>query len=94
MKWFYNMKIRLKLISCFMIIAVLTAVVGISGVVNMSNINRRSEDMYNNNFIPTQELKEIQIQLQNVRANQILAIYERNSETCAARLDAWIGYTK
>ena len=88
MKWFYNMKIRLKLISCFMVIAVLTAIVGISGVINMRNINRRSEDMYNNNFIPTQNLKEIQIQLQNVCANQILAVYERNSETCSVRLDA------
>ena len=87
MKWFYDMKIRAKLISCFMVLALFAGIVGVVGVNNMGTINRRSEDMYNNNFIPTQHLKDIQIQLQNVRANQVLAIYEKNPKTVSKRLD-------
>ncbi len=87
MRWFYNMKIRSKLISCFIILAVLTGIVGVVGVSNMNTINQRSESMYNNNFIPTQHLKDIQIALQDVRANQVLAIYERDPEKFIERKD-------
>jgi methyl-accepting chemotaxis protein len=87
MRWFNDMKIRAKLISCFIILALFTGVVGVFGVTNMNNINHRSEMMYNENLIPIQDLKSIQVALQNVRANQILAIYERNPDTLQSRLD-------
>lgn len=88
MKWFNNMKIRAKLIMCFSIIAIFTAVVGIVGVSNMNTINLRSESMYNDNLIPVENLMSIQNALQDVRANQLLAIYEKNAETLQAKLDA------
>lgn len=87
MKWFYNMKIRTKLLSCIIILVTLTGVVGAVGVSNMNNINHRSDSMYHNNFLPAQELKTIQIALQNVRANLLLAVYERNPQTLQSRLD-------
>lgn len=87
MKWFNNMKIRAKLLSCFIILATLTGVVGVVGVTNMNNINHRSESMYNNNFLPAQDLKNIQIALQEVRANQLLAVYEQDPNKFLTRLD-------
>jgi methyl-accepting chemotaxis protein len=87
MRWFSDMKIRAKLISCFIILALFTGIVGVFGVTNMNNINHRSEMMYNENLIPVQDLKSIQVALQDVRANQILAIYERNPDTLQSRLD-------
>lgn len=87
MKWFNNMKIRSKLIMCFSILAIFTTVVGIVGVSNMNMINQRSKSMYNDNFIPVENLMSIQNTLQEVRANQILAIYERNNDTLQTKLD-------
>ena len=87
MKWFINMKIRAKLLSCFIVLATLTLIVGVFGVTSMNNINHRSESMYNNNFLPVQDLKNVEIALQEVRANQILAVYEKDPSTFQTRLD-------
>ena len=87
MKWFINMKIRAKLLSCFIVLATLTGIVGVFGVTSMNNINHRSESMYNNNFLPVQDLKNVEIALQEVRANQILAVYEQDPTTFQTRLD-------
>lgn len=87
MKWFNNLKIKAKITSCCVILALLTGIVGTVGVNNMNIINRRSEDMYNENFLPVQDLKDIQIALEEVRAEQVLALYERNPKTVQDRLD-------
>lgn len=87
MKWFTNMKIKAKITGCCIVLAILTAIVGIVGVSNMNRINHRSESMYKENFLPVQDLKDIQIALQEVRANQVLALYERNPETVQEKLD-------
>lgn len=87
MKWFYNMKIRAKLILCFSILAIFTGIVGIVGISNMNTINHRSERMYYDNFIPVENLMSIQNALQEVRANQLLSIYEKNPATLQDKLD-------
>ncbi len=87
MKWFINMKMRAKLLSCFIVLATLTGIVGVFGVTSMNNINHRSERMYNNNFLPAQDLKSVEVALQEVRANQILAVYEKDPTTFQTRLD-------
>lgn len=88
MKWFYNMKIRSKLILCFAILSIITGIVGVVGISNMNTINIRSENMYNYNFIPVQDLKSLQVSLQEVRANQLLAVYERDPDLLHTRLEA------
>lgn len=87
MKWFYNMKIKAKLISCFILLSVFLGIVGVVGITNMNTINQSSEDMYNNNLIPIKELISFQVDLQNVRANQLLAIFEQNPDTYQSRID-------
>ena len=54
MKWFGNLKIRVKLIVCFIILTIFTGVVGLLGINNMNTINKRGDDMYYNNFVPLQ----------------------------------------
>lgn len=39
MRWFINLKIRLKLFLCFLLMAVLILTVGITGVINLGNVN-------------------------------------------------------
>ncbi len=87
MKWFTNLKIRVKLILCFVLLAMLTGIVGGVGITNMNTLNKASNNMYNYNFISAQSLARIQVSLQDVRANQILAVYEKNPTTLKDRLD-------
>ena len=87
MKWFLNMKIRNKLMLSFIFLAVITFIVGILGVYNMNAMNQESRRMYDENVIPVQYLIKAQSLLQEARANHLLALYERDTETLQTRLD-------
>lgn len=90
MNWFNNFKIRTKILVCFIILAIFTGIVGVVGISNMNSLNVRSENIYNNNFVPSQYLSKIQTSLENVRANHLLALYERDSntvKTCIGNID-------
>lgn len=88
MEFFKNLKIKQKLVTCFILLAVVTGVVGIFGIYTMNTINTQSENMYNNNLVPSQKLATIESALEDIRSNQLLAIYERNPATLQTRLDA------
>lgn len=86
MKWFTNLKIRTKLITSFIILAIFTGIVGTVGISNMNTLNDRAEDMYVNNFIPSQELATVQKNLLLIRSTYILMLYERNASQLQQRL--------
>ncbi|WKY47875.1 methyl-accepting chemotaxis protein [Eubacteriaceae bacterium ES3] len=83
-----NLKIKDKLVTCFVVLAVVTALVGAFGIFSMYSIQNNSENMYYDNLVPAEKLSDIQVELQNIRANQILAQYEENPATLSTRLDA------
>ncbi len=85
MKWFINLKIKSKLVICFIVISLFIGVVGAIGITNMSNINTRGVEMYEHNFITAQSLSSIQQALLIVRSNYILMLYEGNMELFQAR---------
>lgn len=87
MKWFNNLKIGSKLIMCFVILSIFTSVVGIVGINNMNSLNEASVDMYENDFIPSQDLIRVQGYLQEVRACHLLALYERKAESYQSNYD-------
>lgn len=87
MKWFNNLKTRVKLILCFVIISLFTGIVGLIGISSMNEINVNSVNMYNNDFLPSLDLARIQTALENVRANQLLLVYERNPDLVKTRTD-------
>lgn len=78
MKWFGNLKIRVKLIICFVILAIFTGIVGLLGINNMDTLNKRGDDMYHNNFVPATSLSEIQRAMLIIRSDYILMVYDRN----------------
>ncbi|WP_373485413.1 methyl-accepting chemotaxis protein [Acetobacterium malicum] len=88
MEFFKNLKIKQKLVTCFILLAVVTGVVGVFGIYTMNTINTQSENMYYNNLVPSQKLASIQSAMEDIRANQLLAVYERNPGTLQTRLDA------
>lgn len=87
MKWYLNMKIRGKLILCFIILAIFTGIVGVVGINSMNNLNNASINMYNNNFLPSQDLANIQTYLQQVRSGHLLVLYEKDTSKFQSRLD-------
>ncbi|WP_019913836.1 methyl-accepting chemotaxis protein [Paenibacillus sp. HW567] len=60
MKWFYNLKTSVKLISSFLLVAVILAFVGVYGLTNLGSINNSLDDMYKNNLIPVSSLQASQ----------------------------------
>ncbi len=86
MKWFNNLKIKVKLISCFIVLAIFTGIVGFIGITNMGNINARADDMYLNNFLPSQNLTQIQKSLLIIRSDYLLMLYEKNGSKLEERL--------
>ena len=78
MKWFSNLKIRMKLIISFIVLTVLTAALGILGVSYMKAINNNSQSMYNNDFVPATLLKDIQFDYQNIRGNTLQILLARD----------------
>jgi methyl-accepting chemotaxis protein len=87
MSWFRNLKIKVKLVLCFVVLAIVTGIVGLIGINSMDSIKTSSDNMYDNNSVPSLNLSKLQTSLQEVRANQVLAVYERNPETVQSRID-------
>ena len=52
MKWFLDMKIAVKIISGFVIVAIIAGVVGFVGVINIKEINENDTMLYENDTVP------------------------------------------
>lgn len=58
MKWFYNLRTAVKLISAFVIVAVILCFVGFYGISNLSKMDESIVDMYSNRLTPIAYLGE------------------------------------
>jgi methyl-accepting chemotaxis protein len=87
MRWFFNLKLRTKLLVSFIIVAIFSGIVGIIGIYELNNINNENRNMFYNNTIPIEDLSKVQNSLQQVRVNHILALYERDSSTIDNKLE-------
>ncbi|MBP1990687.1 methyl-accepting chemotaxis protein [Paenibacillus eucommiae] len=81
MKWFLNLKTAAKLISAFMVIALILAGVGVYSLQNLKAINTDINEMYGNNLISIRNLSAAQVNYQNVR------ISIRDLSTAATKAD-------
>ncbi|MCL2088633.1 MAG: methyl-accepting chemotaxis protein [Oscillospiraceae bacterium] len=63
-----NLKVAKKLMLSFMIIAALTAVVGVTGIIGMRQIDTAFDDMYVNQTVPLVEIGKVVEMLQRQRA--------------------------
>jgi methyl-accepting chemotaxis protein len=69
MRWFYNMKIAVKLIICFIIVALIAGVIGVIGVVDIKNVDSRDTELYEKMTVPLGELVIIVESYQRMRGN-------------------------
>jgi len=63
MKWFKNLKIRVKLLLGFILVSVLTLFVGILGLTNMGDLNYMLDSIYKNDTIGISFVKEANVDL-------------------------------
>ncbi len=67
MKWFHNMKIGAKLISSFILVAIIAGVVGVVGITNIMRIDDKGTLLYTNVTVPLAEVAEMSKLFQRVR---------------------------
>ena len=64
-----NMKVSRKLISSFLIVAILAAVVGVVGIYGLFQLNNSMTSMYYDQTVPMPSLSKVVEMLQRQRAN-------------------------
>lgn len=87
MNWFKNAKIKTKLLTCFILLAILTGIVGSLGIYDMYVLNDASNEMYYERLIPIEDLSTIQKNLLLIRSNFLLLTYERNENNRLSRIE-------
>jgi methyl-accepting chemotaxis protein len=81
MKWFNNMKISVKLISSFLLVAIIAGVVGAIGIINLQKIDKDYTDLYINYGIANGDIGKISTQYQRARVNIRGLLLEAGSES-------------
>ncbi|WP_160688614.1 methyl-accepting chemotaxis protein [Clostridium sp. C2-6-12] len=79
MSFLGNVKVRIKLIAAFLIIAVLIGIIGIVGIVSFKNIGKESELMYANNLRSVYILTDMKENLSEVRTDLMSLVYKKIS---------------
>ncbi|KNY28918.1 methyl-accepting chemotaxis protein [Pseudobacteroides cellulosolvens] len=78
MKWFDNLRIKSKLLFCFITVAMYTAIVGAIGISDMYILNDKAQSMYKDNLTPIGMLSQVITNTQNARATIILMLYDND----------------
>ncbi len=72
-----NMKLGTKIISGFLVLTVIAALVGVIGITNILRISSAGEAMYEENVVGLGAVSELQESVLNMRILVIVALYER-----------------
>ena len=78
MNFFKNIKISQKLLSCFILVAFLIAIVGYIGISEMQKINSRGNAMYETNLLGVNCLKSLKENLLKVQVDILRLLYEKD----------------
>ena len=85
MKWFSDLKISKKLISSFIIIALISGVMGAYGIYSLKVANTSDTELYNNMTVPISELGELSTNFQTLRVDIRDMIIAQSSEDIATK---------
>lgn len=69
MRWFYNLKISVKLIIGFLLVAAIAGVVGSVAVVSIKQMNEADILMYEDNTLGIEYISNASLQFQRMRFN-------------------------
>jgi methyl-accepting chemotaxis protein len=94
MKWFYNMKIAKKLITAFIIVAVISGIVGAVGLVSINNIDKNGTILYENLTVPISNMGNLATAFQMVRVSARDIITANTPEEIKEQADNIVVYRK
>ncbi|MGD9567274.1 MAG: methyl-accepting chemotaxis protein [Sedimentibacter sp.] len=80
MKWFNNMKLGKKILTSFIIVALIAGIVGIIGIVNINQINNADTELYEVNTLGLVYAGNASVEFQKVRVNFLYLINKKESE--------------
>lgn len=80
MNWYYNLKISVKLLSAFILVAAIAGIIGVIGVQKIHQIDAADTKLYEKITVPLNDLAEIATAFQRVRVNSRDIIYSTTAE--------------
>ncbi|MGH4140588.1 methyl-accepting chemotaxis protein [Clostridium sp.] len=78
MNFFKNLSVRKKLVSIFSVVCIFIVLIGVEGIVSSAKINEGSKTIYSNNLISIKDLEEIKGHLNEISANMLRIVFERD----------------
>ncbi|WP_097026942.1 methyl-accepting chemotaxis protein [Clostridium peptidivorans] len=78
MKFLNDLSVKKKLNIVFAIICIFIVLIGAEGILSSAKISKSANDMYSNNLISIKNLEEIKGNLNEIRANMIRIVYEKD----------------
>ena len=79
MQWFNNLKIRVKLMASFLIMAVLIGAVGMVGVNNMGSMDKSLKNIYKNDLVGIKDINMLKTNLMTIRADILMILNPDNA---------------
>jgi methyl-accepting chemotaxis protein len=89
-----NMKTSVKLISSFMVIAVLTAAVGALGIIYIRQIDAAGTQLYQHQTVPIGQLQDMSVSFQRIRVNMRDLLLVKTPEEMQEHVDTIEQLTK
>lgn len=87
MRWFKNLKVRNKLIICFVFIALLIGIVGSVGYLNMKVINDGNMKIYRYNLISIETLSVIQKNILNIQSETEVLLLKKDPTVYQVKIE-------
>ncbi len=87
MKRFLNLKVRSKLLICFIAISLYISMVGISSYNSMKAINKGNEHIYNHNLISIQTLAQIQKNVISLQGYLEIILLKKDATVFQVKID-------
>jgi methyl-accepting chemotaxis protein len=69
MSWYYNLKVSVKLLSGFIIVALIAGIIGYEGVVSIKQIDEADTRLYEKITVPIGQLQDVSTFFQRIRVN-------------------------
>ncbi|MGV8981566.1 methyl-accepting chemotaxis protein [Clostridium sp.] len=79
MKWFTNLKMVVKLLSAFIIVAMFIGIVGFIGILNMDTINKNLKNIYGDDLKAVNACVNIKANLLQIKSDMLLILVPENN---------------
>ena len=86
-KRFLNLKVRSKLLICFIAISLYISMVGISSYNSMKAINKGNEHIYNHNLISIQTLAQLQKNVISIKGELEIILLKKNATVTQVKIE-------